>query len=834
VHELEPGNDQGWLEWSKLQDECGDLEGALETVLRGISEGRKTAAEEERWHPSEALVLRALRLCERLNKIPEARELIVKTCINQNFEKVARIVFEGAQLEARIGQVARARKLYAFLMNAMPWYGPLYYEAFRLEETGGHYNTCLRIITRGLQELRRYGPLWFGLLRVVERADFESERVGWATEGTTPQLKMVRYYVEHAVNNINQELVWKVYYELAQIESRAVEFALKGRLWQSQGESEPNAAAIRNKLLAPTREAYAKSLATCPVNLRWKVLLAGARMELEAENVELCRKLLRDAIASTHSKTRGLVYLDCSRVEECFGNLDVSREILRRAQLEVPGECKICLEQAMLEARANNYVEAMNAAVKAVEFHSGAGRLWALLIQLVPKAWRSDKKRAKKIAFQIMEKSNSSCVEDSGCGVNKTMSSSFSSLAVTDTERSLEVIDSASTFEKLKVLRPSKEPEVRDVSSMQALRKMLLKCALREVPKSGEVWCEAARCCLNPMEKLSDFDLSLAHRYLSYSLVFTSQYGDCFIEKIRLELLSQVLLGDILSICGINMQGFFERFFVIDVADSNADLLASAKKRRFDSKLDLLAAMNRGVSAVLGSSDDSTVRSRSPNSDTSHSSDGIDGGMSLERRLLRRKALEQLCSMNYDFGMMIDHYKSVVLTKLYRLCDQVDPNYGSTWFFCKMFATESLSDIFAHSVDHIIHELFSVQSIYARAIVHYVHRSLKLLLQSQKVSLENQEYLFGDSYVEERRGISEFLEDFECAMKSLRKHGAVGVMSTCIASGGALCVVDTGDGVYFSDDFTSALISHSRAAFGSNLSRDDMRKFLFSTEQVIP
>lgn len=798
-------------------------------MLRGISEGRKTATEEERWHPSEALVLRALRLCERLNKIPEARELIVNTCVNQNFDKVARIVFEGAQLEARIGQVPRARKLYAFLMNAMPWYGPLYYEAFRLEETGGHFNTCLRIITRGLQELRRYGPLWFGLLRVVERADFESERVGWATEGTTPQLQMVRYYVEHAVNNINQELVWKIYYELAQIESRAVECALKGRLWKSKSANGSNVAAMRNELLAPTREAYAKSLTTCPANLRWKVLIAGARMELEAENVELCRKLLRDAVMSTHSKTRGLVYLDCSRVEEYLGNLDVSREILRRAQIEVPGECKICLEQAMLEARANNYVEAMNAAVKAVEFHSGAGRLWALLIQLVPKAWRSDRKRTKKIAFQIMEKSNSSS-EDAGCP-NGAVSSSYSSVAVTDTERSLEVIDSASTFEKLKVLKPSKEPNVRDVSTMQVLRKSLLKCALQEVPKSGEVWCEAARCCLNPMEKLSDFDLSQAHRYLSYSLVFTSQYGDCFIEKIRLELLSQVLLGDLLSLCGVNVKAFYERFFEIDVADSTADLISSGRKRRYNDKMNLSDTKTRDVDIR---SSEQLLRSRSTSSDTTLSSDGIDGSLSVESRLLRRKVMEDICSMNYDFGVMVDQYRSVVLTKLYRLCDQVDPNYGSTWFYCKMFATENLSDIFAKSLDHIIHELLSVQGVYFRAIMHYVNRCLKSALRSRDGPEGSNEYLFGESDAEERRGISEFLEDFECAIKSLRKHSVVNASTSAVVSGDALHVIDAGDGVYFSDDFTCALISHSRAAFGSNMSRDDMRKFLFSTEQVIP
>ncbi len=63
--------------------------------------------------------------------------------------------------------------------------------------------------------------------------------------------------------------------------------------------------------------------------------------------------------------------------------------------------------------------------------------------------------------------------------------------------------------------------------------------AYREVPKSGEVWCEGARMCLNPLSPL--FDLSKARQCLQFAVRFTPQYGDSFIELLRLELLEKGL-----------------------------------------------------------------------------------------------------------------------------------------------------------------------------------------------------------------------------------------------------------------------------------------------------
>jgi hypothetical protein len=48
--------------------------------------------------------------------------------------------------------------------------------------------------------------------------------------------------------------------------------------------------------------------------------------------------------------------------------------------------------------------------------------------------------------------------------------------------------------------------------------------AVRAAPKSGEVWCEGARLCMNPMGRSRRcFDLDRAAKYLKFALRFTPQ-----------------------------------------------------------------------------------------------------------------------------------------------------------------------------------------------------------------------------------------------------------------------------------------------------------------------
>lgn len=63
----------------------------------------------------------------------------------------------------------------------------------------------------------------------------------------------------------------------------------------------------------------------------------------------------------------------------------------------------------------------------------------------------------------------------------------------------------------------------------------VLEEGVRNAPKSGEVWTEAARIVLNPLSKY--FNLKSARFFLNTAFLFTPQYIDIFIEMIRLEFL---------------------------------------------------------------------------------------------------------------------------------------------------------------------------------------------------------------------------------------------------------------------------------------------------------
>lgn len=65
----------------------------------------------------------------------------------------------------------------------------------------------------------------------------------------------------------------------------------------------------------------------------------------------------------------------------------------------------------------------------------------------------------------------------------------------------------------------------------------VLKKAINAVPKSGEVWCEAARIALNPLSEY--FNLASAKQYLEFAYRFTPQHGDSLIEMIRVEILEK-------------------------------------------------------------------------------------------------------------------------------------------------------------------------------------------------------------------------------------------------------------------------------------------------------
>ena len=296
---------------------------------------------------NESLLVKALKHEERTGNLKGARALLAKLK-DEPLDKTWRTLLEGGLLEARAGNVQIAREVFKYLLKHVPWYGPVFNEAFRFEERYEEHHRATSIVEKGLAENPRYGPLWFSALRVYERQ---------VEKGSSGAQETLRKTVERALAAVPKELVWKVHFETAQMEERA-------------GEVER------------CRKAYALAAMYCPENLRWKVWIGGARTEVSVNNVEAARRLLKRAVDAAPRKARAAVLLECSRLEEYLGNVDTARAILRKAHKETKHEWRVFLESVLLEIRAQNVDGAIEQAQEALRIHTGTGRLWAVLIHL--------------------------------------------------------------------------------------------------------------------------------------------------------------------------------------------------------------------------------------------------------------------------------------------------------------------------------------------------------------------------------------------------------------------------------------------------------------------
>ncbi len=350
VCQLQPYAFQGWLEYSKLEEECGNMNRVMNILHAGL----------EYCEHNEALMTRALKLQEKLGSLDTARVLLARLK-HVDIHKAWKTVLEGALIEARAGNATTARRVLKYLMHHVPWYGPLYLEAYRLERDQGQVQEALKVVEKGLIAIPRYGPLWFGALRMCEEIDYTNNAL---------ELPTACEMVERAIESISKELVWKVHLEAAQMFERA--------LLQRTSVDDPQF----NDMLHPARRRLSLAILTCPTNLRWRVWLAAARSELAFGQNDRARKLFVKAHNAVPEKGRSSTLLECARLEEFLGDTDLARAILCKGRCEYAHDWKVWLESVLLEIRNAQFLRAIQICSSALELHSGTGRLWASLIQL--------------------------------------------------------------------------------------------------------------------------------------------------------------------------------------------------------------------------------------------------------------------------------------------------------------------------------------------------------------------------------------------------------------------------------------------------------------------
>lgn len=574
VCELQPYASQGWLEYSKLEEECGHLNRCAKILKNGL----------EYCEYSESLLTRAIKHAEKMGNLDMARQLLARLK-HVGIEKVWRSVLEGALLEARAGNTLMARRVLKYLMHHVPWYGPLYLEAYRVERDQGRLKEALAIVEKGLQSIPRYGPLWFGAFRLCEALDMSEK--AYHLPRTTALLR-------RATNNISRELVWKIHLDAAQVLERTANFLC-----------EENKELILNNELNVCRKRYAMTAATCPPNLSWKVWLASARMELSAGNPDRARALFLRAQQVVPEKGKSVTLLECARLEEFVGNVDVARALLTRSRLTTTSDWKIWLESVLLEIRAGQPLRAIQLARKALVNHNGTGRLWACLVQL------------------------------------------------------------------------------RHFDGGEETQFNSLKRALLAVPKSGEVWCEGGRIHLNPFS--NTFDLAEARRHLFFATRFTPQYGDSFLETLKLEILEQWITPVALNMWE-DLQPEFLKRLAEDETGENQVVLTQVVRVAVRKVLDALSLDKDVITAYTGDKD-------SADADT---------------KLL----------ISLRESLTADAAKKAIDNSALELrCSNAGPNYGLLWFHSRNGPIDTARTIIARGRAKMVVDICSSAHVYIGAMV---------------------------------------------------------------------------------------------------------------------
>lgn len=558
VCQIQPFASQGWLEYSKLEEECGFMNRVTNILHAGL----------EYCTYSESLLTRAVKHQERMGNL-EAARIVLARLKHVGIEKVWRTVLEGALLEARAGNSDMARRVLKYLMHHVPWYGPLYLEAYKLERDQGHTDDALKVVQRGLEALPRYGPLWFGAFRLYEEMDIAEKEYS---------LPKTMNMIERAKLNVSKELVWKVHLEAAQMLERTALLHL------ADGD---------HAFMVPARQRLVLTILTCPNNLRWKVWLAAGRMELGIGSYDTARALFKRAHMVVQQKSRSSTLLDCARLEEYVGNTALARAILCKARVDYGSDWKVWLESVLLEIRNCEYMRALEIAGRALQIHTGTGRLWATLVQLQ------------------------------------------------------HIVGN-------------------DIAQKQALERALLS-----VPKSGEVWCEGGRIHLNPFS--TTFDLDRARRCLYFAAKFTPQFGDSFVESLRVEILSQWLLP-------------IAKFIWKRTKTSYLPPSGSGNLTKFIVDVSLAVTISRHKT-----SDDN--RKLPP----THYQDIV----AAVSKKLRFESLREV----------------IDLTDIRLACANADPNYGALWFLCRKQPTDTPRRVIENAAELIAEDLFRHAHIYLAAMV---------------------------------------------------------------------------------------------------------------------
>jgi len=564
-----------------------------------------------------------------------------------------KILLELAECAKRSGSITSMKQHLAQAVQAQPRNVHVWLETCRAMDELGELLDCRALLEHGLACCPGSEQLTLKLLRLQER---QGDTAGWrALMGTLRReppdrifkvlLEAAHMEVRHgsveAVQDIMHCLMHRlphqggVFCEACKVENiigswqiglsiaeHGVQSCLKyGPLWfmlVRQAERVYGAKAV-------------KDYAACAIQhvgheLHWKFHFEVAAAFGRAGNSLAHRQSISSAALSSPRHLRWKVWLLAARSELWEGSIETSRKLLYRAQQDAPirVQAGVYIERARLEEFAGHLEEARGALSEA---HSRGAYDWKVYLEnIFLEARQGCLAAAKQVAVEALE-------------AHPATGRLWSTLIALD------------------------HTDLGADAAMLTFRR-----AVQEVPKSGEVWCEGARVYMNPLS--SHFNLRRAQKCLRFAVHLTPQYGDSFLELLRLRFLLELRWRMVTEPLAIGMLS----------GGLRGDSRGASPRQDADSARREVASMvaQRAYSSLAGELESGEF--------------GFTVGAGL---------LDSLPAGQQEAGSV----PRLQLDRLDMLCTYADPNYGFLWFWCRESTASQPKEVLLQMREEVARDL---------------------------------------------------------------------------------------------------------------------------------
>ncbi|PRP81769.1 hypothetical protein PROFUN_08372 [Planoprotostelium fungivorum] len=443
-----------------------------------------------------------------------------------NSRIAAKQLLERAEDAKRANDLDLAGSYYRKALRECPWMWQGWLDYAKMEEEFGKVNRCQEILLCGLTYCPYNEPL---LMRAMKL----EEKIGNLTKARSLLARL---------EDVSPEKGWRMMLEGAELEARNGETQVARRIYKYLMTNVPNYGNVFqeaclleercnhiDRAITLARRGIAGNPKYGPLHITLIRLLQKSSMD--HHDLGIARDAILSAVRSVPKELRWKIHLEEAQLEERAGNLELARRAYVRSVNVCPNNLvyKVWLSGAKTEMRLSpgrggisdnpTAIKLLNRSLEDVPHRKKAQVLldWARMEQVFQcmKSARDILTRAREENPNEWKLYLEAILLETRCHNIKE--------AIKLAHEALEIhVGTGRLWQVLVGLYK----EIGEEAQWKTFQEAVL-----QVPKSGEVWCEGARILM------SKGDYAEARRYLEFSLFFTPQYGDSFLEYLRLELL---------------------------------------------------------------------------------------------------------------------------------------------------------------------------------------------------------------------------------------------------------------------------------------------------------